>query len=191
MPANDDLGFDLTITRLTRRPAPSGGSWVSGTVAGHRFDALLFADHAENPDYELGRSRISKLWVKRLADRATVFNFDRGLDVPAADPAAERIVGFLTEGLADLALAAAEQGSRRTTRVTAGRRRATAADGPGFATAAEAIRYAREHRPVALTVDGRHRVVTQAEAERLEAAGTEFACLTEVDGRVVTVPVNG
>ena len=75
-------------------------------MAGHRFDALVFADHAETPEYELGQSRISKLWVQRLADRQTVFNFDRGLDVPAADPLAERIVGFLTDGLADLADAA-------------------------------------------------------------------------------------
>ena len=140
--ATDDPGFDLEITRLTRRPAPAGGTWVSGTVAGHRFDALVFAEHAENPEYELGTSRISKLWVQRRADRATVFNFDRGLDVSAADPLAERIVGFLTEGLADLADAAG--GARPGARVTAGRRPAA---GPEFATAAEAVRYA-------VTIDG-------------------------------------
>jgi hypothetical protein len=62
---------------------------------------------------------------------------------------------------------------------------------PQFSTALEAIRYAREHRPVAVTVDGRYLVVTQAEADRMQAAGVEFACLTEYDGRVVTIPVNG
>lgn len=100
--ANDDPGFDLDITRLTRRTT-AGGTWVRGKLAGHRFDALVFAEHAETPEYELGRSRISKLWVQRLADRRSVFHFDRGLDVPAADSATEAIVAFLCDGLADLA----------------------------------------------------------------------------------------
>jgi hypothetical protein len=182
--ANDDIGFDLTITRLTRRPSPAGGTWLAGRVAGHRFDALVFAGHAENPDYELGRTRISKLWVQRLSDRATVFNFDRGLDVPAADPLAEAIVAFLSAGLADLA---AEAGGAETRMAQTGR----APAGRAFATAAEAVRYARAHRPVAITVGGRHLVVTAAEAERLAAAGIEFAYLAECDGRIVTVPVNG
>jgi hypothetical protein len=181
---HDDPGFDLTITRITRRTT-AGGTWVQGTLAGHRFDALVFAGHADNPEYELGQSRISKLWVQRRADKRTVFNFDRGLDVPAADPLVERIVAFLSEGLADLADAAG--GARPATQVTAGRR----ATGREFRTAAAAIAFAAAHRPVAITVDGRHLVVTRAEADRLEAAGVAFAFLTEVGGRVVTVPVNG
>jgi hypothetical protein len=184
---HDDLGFDLEITKLARRTA-AGGTWVSGTLAGHRFDALVFAEHADSPDYELGRTRISKLRVQRRADRRTVFNFDRGLDVPAADPLAERIVEFLSDGLADLADAAG--GIRPAARRTTDRRAARAAESE-FPTAIEAIRFARAQRPVAITIDGRHRVVTQAEADRLAAAGIEFAYLTEVDGRVVAVPVNG
>ena len=184
--ANDDLGFDLTITRITRRTT-AGGTWVSGKLAGHRFDALVFADHAESPEYELGQTRISKLWVQRLADRRTVFNFDRGLDVPAADPIAERIVEFLSEGLADLADAAGW--APTDSRVTAAGRARPA--GREFATAREAIEHARAQQPVAITVGGRYRVVTRAEAHRLEAAGVAFAYLNEVDGRVVTVPVNG
>lgn len=190
MPANDDLGFDLTITRLTPRRAHAGGLQVTGTLAGHRFDALVFPAHAENPMFELGASRISKLWLQRLADGRTVFNFDRGHDVPAADREAERIVEFLEGGLADFAFATAQRRSRPSTQVTAARRATAAAPEPEFATAAEAIRYAREHRPVAIAIDGRYRVVTQAEADRLQAAGVEFAYLTEVDGRVVSVPVN-
>ena len=62
---------------------------------------------------------------------------------------------------------------------------------PEFPTAAEAIAFAAANRPVAITVGGRHLVVTRAEADRLQAAGVEFAYLAEVDGRVVTVPVNG
>ena len=95
-----DLGDDLAITKMTRR-ASGGGTWVCGTIAGHRFDALVFPEHAENPEWEIGDSRISKLWVQRLADRREVFNWDRGADVPAADPVAAAIVEFLCAGLAD------------------------------------------------------------------------------------------
>jgi hypothetical protein len=99
---NFDLGNDLAITKVTRR-ASGGGTWVCGTIHGHRFDALVFPEHAEVADYELGDSRISKLWVQRLADKREVFNWDRGMDVPAADDLAQAIVDFLSVGLADIA----------------------------------------------------------------------------------------
>jgi hypothetical protein len=95
-----ELGDDLRITKTTRR-ASGGGTWVCGTIAGHRFDALVFPEHADNPEWEIGDNRISKLWVQRLADRRTVFNWDRGADVPAADPVATAIVDFLCAGLAE------------------------------------------------------------------------------------------
>src|SRR5574337_1521081 len=99
---SDDLemGDDLTITRTTRR-ASGGGTWVCGTLAGHRFDALVFPEHAEVADFELGESRISKLFVQRLADRQTVANFDRGWDVRPTTDEATAIVDFLAAGLAD------------------------------------------------------------------------------------------
>lgn len=96
-----DVGYDLEITKTTRRAA-GAGTWVSGTLNGHRFDALVFPEHAENPDYEIGDSRISKLWLQRSADKTTVFNWDRGLDVAAATDEAKIIVDFLSVGLADL-----------------------------------------------------------------------------------------
>jgi len=37
-----------------------------------------------------------------LADKQTVFNFDRGLDVPAANTEIQVVVDFLCEGLSDL-----------------------------------------------------------------------------------------
>jgi len=95
-----DLGDDLEITKTTRR-ASGGGTWVSGRIAGHRFDLLVFPKHAEIADYELGDSRISKLWVQRLADKQTVFNWDRGLDISAATDIAQAIVDFLAAGIAD------------------------------------------------------------------------------------------
>ena len=95
-----DLGDDLRITNKTRQAA-GAGTWVCGTIAGHRFDALVFPEHAENSEWEIGDSRISKLWVQRLADGQQVFNWDRGADVPATDPLAAAIIDFLCAGLAE------------------------------------------------------------------------------------------
>jgi len=99
-PEDLDLGCDLEITKTTRRAA-GAGTWVCGRLHGHRFDALVFPEHAENPDYEIDDSRISKLWLQRLSDKATVYNWDRGMDVPAADTTAQAIVDFLCAGLAE------------------------------------------------------------------------------------------
>ena len=95
----NEIGDDLRITRTTRR-ASGGGTWVIGTLAGHRFDALVFPEHAESPEFELGQSRISKLWVKRLSDGKTVVNFDRGWDIRPTDATAIAVMDFLAAGLA-------------------------------------------------------------------------------------------
>lgn len=95
-----EIGDDLRITKTTRR-ASGGGTWVIGTIAEHRFNALVFPEHAECPDYELGDSRISKLWLQRVADKTTVVNFDRGWDHRPANPTAAKIVDFLATGLAE------------------------------------------------------------------------------------------
>jgi len=99
--AKAELGDDLQITKTTRR-ASGGGTWVCGTIAGYRFDALVFPDHAACQDWELGTSRISKLWIARLANKETVFNWDRGMDRPAASAKTQAVVDFLAAGLADL-----------------------------------------------------------------------------------------
>jgi hypothetical protein len=95
-----DIGDDLVITKTTRRAA-GAGTWVIGTIAGHRFNALVFAEHAECPEYELSDSHISKLWLQNLADEKTVTNFDRGWDVRPTTQVAQAIVDFLAAGLAD------------------------------------------------------------------------------------------
>lgn len=95
-----DIGDDLVITKTTRR-ASGGGTWVCGKLNGHCFDALVFPEHADNPEWEIGESRISKLWVQRRADKKTVYNWDRGLDQPPADETARAIVDFLCAGLAE------------------------------------------------------------------------------------------
>lgn len=94
-----DIGDDLTITKTTRRAA-GAGTWVCGRLNGHRFGALVFPEHAEVAEYELGESQVSKLFVQRLADRATVANFDRGWDVWPTTDEASAIVDFLAAGLA-------------------------------------------------------------------------------------------
>jgi hypothetical protein len=95
-----DAGFDLEITKVTRQAAGSG-TWVFGSMSGHRFEALVFPEHADCPEWEIGDSRISKLWIRRLADKQTVFHWDRGPDVHASDSITQAIVDFLAGGLAD------------------------------------------------------------------------------------------
>lgn len=97
---HEDLGHDFQI--LTNNVSRlNGGTWVSGRLDGFFFDALVFEDHAESEEYELGTSRISKLAVKRIGKNAKwLFNFDRGLDVPAANANVQAVVDFLCEGLA-------------------------------------------------------------------------------------------
>ncbi len=99
---NNDIDLDLAITKIEQR-AGASGTWVLGTVnEEYKFNALVFPEHAECESYELGQSKISKLWIQRTADRTTLFNFDRGLDAPAANAEIQVIVDFLCEGLADL-----------------------------------------------------------------------------------------
>ena len=100
-PDAGDLLDTLKITRVRQRTS-AGGAWAKGTIAGHRFEALVFPEHAEHPDYELGDSRISKLWVQRISDRSTGANFDRGWDIRPATEIAGRIVDRLAAGLAEL-----------------------------------------------------------------------------------------
>lgn len=95
-----DVGNDLAINKITRNFACTG-RWVCGTICGHRFDALVFPDHADNRDWEIGDSRISKLWVERIADGRMTFNWDRGADVLAVDELTTAIIDFLAGGLAD------------------------------------------------------------------------------------------
>lgn len=94
-----DIGTDLELKKIEERKV--GGTWVTGTLNGHTFHALVFPEHAEYSDYELDDSRISKLWIRRDSDRKTVVNFDRGWDVQPVDDIASDIVDFLCAGIAD------------------------------------------------------------------------------------------
>lgn len=91
----------LQLRPLFKRPA--GGTWIDGCVAGYRFNALAFGQHAMCPTYELNGSRISKLWIQRLQDQRTVFNWDRGLDVQATDAEVDALIRELCAVLAEIA----------------------------------------------------------------------------------------
>ena len=101
MTTTDDLRNDLKITKTEGRKLNAPGTWVSGTIAGHTFQVLVFEDHAESETYELGTSRISKLWLRRQADRKVVANFDRGWDLQPTTDEARAIVDFLAAGIAE------------------------------------------------------------------------------------------
>jgi hypothetical protein len=192
--ANRFGGSDgLVITRVTRRTA-AAGTWVEGKVGGYCFAALVFPEHADCPEWELGRSRISKLWIQRRADRRMVFNWDRGPDTPATDAAVQALVDGLAAVLADQVYGCPVRGPRRPGPVRATPRRpdrTVAVNGVAFATARQAVRHARVAGREAIRLGGRTLVVQREEAERLAAAGVYFAYLGEHGGRIVTIPVNG
>ena len=96
----EDIGHDLEITK-TDNTRQMGGTCVTGLIAGHMFQVLVFEDHARCEDFELGTSRISKLWLRRQADRQVVANFDRGWDFEPTTDVAREIVGFLAAGIAE------------------------------------------------------------------------------------------
>lgn len=97
-----DAGEMLETLKITKRtPRAVGGTWVTGTIAGHKFDALVFPEHAEFESYELGDSKISKLWIKNIEENHVVANFDRGWDLEPTTQAARQIVDLLAAGLAD------------------------------------------------------------------------------------------
>jgi hypothetical protein len=95
------IGDDLVFARKTRQVSYAG-LWIVGTLNGYRFSCLVFSEHAECPDFELGTRRISKLWIKALDGGPTVANFDRGWDVRPTTKTAAAIVDYLAANLADI-----------------------------------------------------------------------------------------
>ncbi|HLP84859.1 MAG TPA: hypothetical protein VK157_10970 [Phycisphaerales bacterium] len=92
----------IASMHITKRDGrPTGGNWVSGTIAGHSFEALVFAEHAACESYELGTSRISKLHVTHQVTKRTAASFDRGWVVTPTSDMAKAIVDVLAGGLAE------------------------------------------------------------------------------------------
>jgi hypothetical protein len=77
------IGEEFKIKTVERH---GGSTWVGGLVDGHIFWAKIYGGHAKNQNWEIGRSRISKLDLRRIEDDRLVFNWDRGLERPRKDP---------------------------------------------------------------------------------------------------------
>lgn len=103
----EDVSWDMEIKSVKKRAfafGDDGAKWVSGTMSGYEFSALVFPMPAENRAWEVGgTSRISKLEIKKIGagwDEST-YRWDRGLDRAPTDKVTAAIVGFLCEGLAE------------------------------------------------------------------------------------------
>jgi hypothetical protein len=90
---------DIILT--SAKPAIGSGDWVHGRIGAFRFAAKVYPEHALVPSYEIGRSRISKLELRRLDNSEMAYAWDRGLDVAATDAAAKTAVTRLAKHLAN------------------------------------------------------------------------------------------
>ena len=64
-------------------------------------------------------------------------------------------------------------------------------EGMAFGTAGEAMQYSEAAGyGAAVRVDGKNLVVRQAAADRMAAAGVEFAYLCDHDGQIMHIPIN-
>ena len=94
-PEGPKIGDDFAIS------STDSAGRVEGTVREHLFKAKVYAEHATNPNWEIGDSRISKLWVMREKDSEVVFEWDRGPQIDAQTAEAKEIVSFLCSRLVD------------------------------------------------------------------------------------------
>ena len=95
----EEILATLKITKTTGRD--TRGKWVTGTIAGHSFEALVFAEHATDAAYEMGTSRISKYFLQENFTHVAVAAFDRGWDTEPTTAKAKIIVDLLAAGLAE------------------------------------------------------------------------------------------
>ena len=72
-----------------------------GVGAGVKLPGPHHPEHADNPEWEIGDSRISKLWLSHIKTKDTSYNWDRGLDIDAPNKKVQAMVDFLCAGLAE------------------------------------------------------------------------------------------
>ncbi len=99
--STDPAAIIVSLHITKRDGRPTGGTWVSGTIAGHAFEALVFPQHAESESYELAQSRISKLHLSHQITKRTAASFDRGWDITPTSDLAKAVVDVLASGLAE------------------------------------------------------------------------------------------
>lgn len=100
-PPTDPQEILASLKILKQTGRKTGGVWVEGTIMGHSFEALVFAEHATDTSYELGTSRISKLFVQEHYTHLAVACFDRGWEVQPTNDLAKTITDLLAAGLAE------------------------------------------------------------------------------------------
>ena len=102
----------FSIDDVERRQSVPG-SWVTGWIYGFHYSALVFCDHATNPDWEIGKSRISKLQIESHrcngmsatgapCEVAIEYLWDRGEVMPTTGPYCQFALEFLSAYLAKL-----------------------------------------------------------------------------------------
>jgi len=66
--------------------------WTKGSYKGYTFQVK----HYDEPSAEFGLNggRISKLWIAD-ANRRTVYNYDRGEDIPATTDEAREVLDYV------------------------------------------------------------------------------------------------
>lgn len=94
-PLNWNVAGNQGFSRFHKRQAV----WVDGSVDGCKFQALVFPAHAESESFELGTSRISKLWVARGGRQVAAF--ERGWDQQPVAAADKAVVARIEAELAD------------------------------------------------------------------------------------------
>ena len=73
-----------------------------GDIKGHMFWAKLYPLHAQRSSFELHRSRVSKLSIRRLSDEEEVVNFDRRWERPPQPGTERQVLDLLVARLAGL-----------------------------------------------------------------------------------------
>ena len=73
-----EVGHDLEIIGEPR--VSSGRLLVLGRVSGHEFMAHIYSVSPPNPSWEIGKSGIVKLQIRRSADDRVIFDWDRGVN---------------------------------------------------------------------------------------------------------------
>lgn len=102
-PKPELTGKDLKISYIMPPEGEVKGIWIIGSVQGHAFFARINVEPAQNPHWELGKSRISDLEVRRLSDWHSVFYWSCGPAKLEKDPLGKEqetkaIVRFLASG---------------------------------------------------------------------------------------------
>jgi hypothetical protein len=104
---------DLVLT--SPKPTCHAGTWVNGRIGSFTFEAKVFPEHAMCPGFEIGRSRISKLCLRRADTGAFAYNWDRGLDLAPVGDEAKNAVKRIAKHLANYCFGACTRQSTPAT----------------------------------------------------------------------------